>query len=74
MRCNIDQGGRRVRRTIGYLCITIGALLLLAWAIPGGGWVAWVVTTLLLAAGAFAIFEARRGWCAVRAMGFRTPV
>ena len=27
-----------------------------------------------LAGGAFAVFEARAGWCAVRAMGFRTPL
>ncbi|MBT6728200.1 MAG: hypothetical protein HOA75_15830 [Deltaproteobacteria bacterium] len=24
--------------------------------------------------GAFAIFEARAGWCVIRAMGFKTPL
>jgi hypothetical protein len=34
----------------------------------------WVVGGLLVAGGLFAWFEARRGWCAVRALGFKTPV
>ena len=28
----------------------------------------------LFAMGAFAVFEARAGWCVVRAMGFKTPM
>jgi len=26
-----------------------------------------------IASGAFAVFEAIKGWCAIRAMGIRTP-
>jgi hypothetical protein len=32
------------------------------------------VTLLILLSGVFAIFEARAGWCIVRAMGFKTPI
>lgn len=40
-----------------------------AWPI----WV-YVLAASLITGGAFAVFEARTKWCAVRAMGFRTPI
>ncbi len=52
----------------------IGVVLLLAWAIRSEGWVAWATTIAVLAGGAFMIFEARAGWCAIRAMGIKTPI
>ncbi|HET9929795.1 MAG TPA: hypothetical protein VFQ35_03875 [Polyangiaceae bacterium] len=51
-----------------------GAASALFWALPHGGALAWTATLGLLASGAFAIFEARKGWCAVRALGIKTPV
>lgn len=64
--CNIGRTGRVVRGTIGLACLGIGIWLLLTdraafWA------------TGLCAIGAFAIFEALKGWCAIRAIGMRTP-
>jgi hypothetical protein len=35
---------------------------------------AWGGAIFFIAAAAFAFYEARKGWCAVRAMGFKTPV
>ena len=34
----------------------------------------WLLVVLPILAGAFALFESYHGWCAVRAMGFRTPI
>lgn len=72
--CNIDSRGKVVRLIYGVVLIVIAIVLLFAWALPTGSLWAWVVTVLCSAGGAFAVFEARAGWCAVRAMGFKTPV
>ena len=73
MRCNIDAHGkaRRFRGGIAALLVAflIGALMLLQ-LVTGLGW--WIAAGVLAALGAFAIFEARAGWCAMRAMGIRT--
>jgi hypothetical protein len=74
MTCNIDAKGKRVRLIYGIVLVVAGIVLLFVWALPSGGILAWVVTVALLAGGMFSIFEARAGWCAVRAMGFKTPV
>ena len=34
----------------------------------------WVPIVVLLLGGGFGVYEGRTGWCAVRAMGFKTPV
>jgi hypothetical protein len=72
--CNIDRRGRAIRWTGGWVMITLGAVLLAAWAVPGGGACAWTGSVTLLGAGVFCLFESRAGWCAVRAMGFKTRV
>ena len=62
---NISNTGRLVR---GF-----GALVLLVGA--GFGFIvsAWLGTVLAVA-GAFVLFEALRGWCVMRACGFKTPL
>lgn len=72
--CNIDAKGKAVRLRMGLFLVFAGALTAFGWAIPSGATVAWTVSVVLLSAGAFAVFEARAGWCAVRAMGFKTRV
>lgn len=74
MQCNIDARGKAVRLINGIVGFIVGIVLLFAWALPRGGWIAWTVTGAVLAAGAFSIFEARAGWCIVRAMGFKTRI
>ncbi len=34
----------------------------------------WIAVAGSILGGAFAIFEARKGWCIVRAIGFKTPL
>ncbi len=36
--------------------------------------VAWTCVTVAAISGAFAVFEASIGWCAARAMGFKTKI
>ena len=49
-------------------------LALLAGLAVLSGWWWWLAAGVLGLFGAVGIFEGRKGWCAVRAMGFRTPV
>jgi uncharacterized membrane protein HdeD (DUF308 family) len=72
--CNIDARGRALRLIGGVLVLLAGLALLWFRARPAGSALAWVVTVLLLLSGAFMIFEARAGWCVIRAAGFRTRV
>ena len=63
--CNIDRKGRRARAISGAVCMAVALGGFLA------GW--WTVATLLLIVGLFQLFEAAKGWCVMRAMGFKTP-
>lgn len=75
MQCNIDAKGKSVRLIGGMISLLIGLILGgLAFAhVVDGQWV-WPVVIATLLSGAFQIFEARAGWCVLRAMGFKTPV
>jgi hypothetical protein len=74
MQCNIDARGKRLRLINGIVTTMIGLALLLTWALPSDRWVPWIVTIAVIAGGAFMMFQARAGWCVVRAMGFKTPI
>ena len=71
--CNIDQRGAKVRRVWGVLCIVIGWVLAAAALVVGPGWL-WIPAGLAWGAGVFALYEARKKWCVVRALGIKTPV
>jgi len=72
--CNIDQRGRTVRIVIAALLestgLLLGVLWFLAWTPP---WTIWPAAAIWLS-GMFVLFEALMGWCAVRALGFKTPI
>jgi hypothetical protein len=72
MQCNIDGRGRRWRAISGVVCLA-AAIGLLAWSWPADR-TTWIAAGILAAVGAFQLFEARRGWCVLRAMGWRTPL
>lgn len=72
LQCNIDARGRLARLIGGIVVLIAGVGLMLLWAIPSGAGLAWVIAVGVMLAGAFAIFQARAGWCAMRAMGFKT--
>lgn len=72
LQCNIDAQGKRIR-LIGGILMSIAAILLIAlWAWGSGSMLAWAISLFVLVAGAFMIFEARQGWCVMRAMKFKT--
>jgi len=72
LQCNINAKGKAIRLVYGIVLFLTGVILAIAWARPTGGWIAWTIVTALVLGGAFAVFEARAGWCVIRAMGFRT--
>ena len=72
MTCNIDRRGRVVRSIMGIVLLGIAAI----WypSTPAGASV-WLYAAqgLLALSGGFTIFEGLAGWCAIRAMGIKTP-
>lgn len=75
LECNIDAKGKAARLMGGLAGIAfsllLAALLLADVVSHGFGWYA-VAGSFF--GGAFAVFEARAGWCVVRAMGIKTPL
>ena len=75
MQCNIDARGKAVRLVAGICCVLAGILLLILNQSSIAAGPIWLIASIvLMAMGAFAIYEAWAGWCALRAMGFRTRV
>jgi cyanate permease len=72
--CNIDARGKRARLISGIVQLAAALGVAGVWAWPSGSRVAWVVAAGLAVGGAFSVFEARAGWCALRAMGIKTRV
>jgi len=71
--CNINRKGRWLRAASGTLAIVVACGIVLA----DSSWsptLRWAAAAVLALVGAFQIFEAAVGWCAVRAMGYRTPI
>ncbi len=74
MQCNIDNRGRAARIITGILTAAVGiGLIAAAQAGALAGWALWAGLGCL-AGGAFSIFEGVKGWCVVRALGFKTPM
>lgn len=73
--CNIDARGKRARLIYGVLMIILGIVLAAVWAWPDAqAWWKWLVVVACIVGGGFAVFEARAGWCVIRAMGIKTPM
>jgi hypothetical protein len=72
--CNIDKRGRIARLIYGVVLVATAVVLAFTWAMHTTSVIRWVVVVSCAVAGGFGIFEARKGWCAVRAMGFKTPM
>ena len=70
--CNIDAKGKLARLIYGLIMILAAILAAVFWAWPAGHWQQWLIVSVIFIFGAFGIFEARAGWCIVRAMGIKT--
>jgi hypothetical protein len=71
--CNIDQRGRKARLRGGVVVGLCGVTLLIAGFFMHSP-VTMLVGIFVWFTGAFMIFEGLRGWCALRAMGIKTPM
>jgi hypothetical protein len=74
LRCNIDGRGRVARLIWGLLLLILAVGILFLYALPTGSVLSWAAVIFCFVAGAFAVFEAGAGWCAIRAIGFKTPM
>jgi hypothetical protein len=73
MQCNIDDRGARYRRIWGLANLFIAALAAVM-ALWTNLWWFWIVAAIALVAGLLGLYEARKKWCVMRAMGFKTPM
>jgi hypothetical protein len=71
--CNINARGKRRRFIIGILLL-LAAILVGIWGWREGSEIFGIFSGVLALGGGFSVFEAAAGWCAVRAMGFKTRV
>ena len=69
--CNIDQFGRIVRFITGFLLFFTGSIMFMT-AMPGDGLWWRLFQGFITLLGIFILFEGAMGWCALRAMGFKT--
>ena len=74
LECNIGAAGKAARLRLGLLGVAGGVVLGILTAVGFLPSLAWWGALGSIAGGSFAIWEARAGWCIVRAMGFKTPV
>jgi hypothetical protein len=73
VQCNIDQRGRKARLVTGAMVDTVGAILILTGVLRND--TALIVAGAVVSlAGLFMIFEGAKGWCVVRALGFKTKI
>ena len=70
---NIDQSGRKMRMRGGILACVVGVVLTV-WGAVSGSRGMLIAGIFLIVTGAFMIFEASHGWCALRAMGLKTKM
>jgi len=73
--CNIDAKGRVVRFVTGVFAIIAGfvlAILVTQGVLSPEPY--WMLVTGSIIGGIFAMWEARAGWCVVRAIGIKTPL
>ncbi|MDP6199762.1 MAG: hypothetical protein QF531_03240 [Candidatus Poseidonia sp.] len=75
LECNIDAQGKVARFLGGAASVVAGLLLaVLLYTDILVFDLGWYAVAGALFGGAFAIWEARAGWCIVRAIGIKTPL
>ena len=71
---NIDQRGKTARLVLGAFIEAIGLLLGVLWFMElTPAWTMWSAGVVWIV-GIMVIIEALIGWCALRALGVKTPV
>lgn len=73
--CNIGAAGKAFRFKVGMASVFGGIILGLLMALGAlTSPIFWFPVAGSILGGAFSIWEARAGWCVVRAMGIRTSI
>ena len=73
--CNIDARGKAARMKLGIRLVILSLILATLTyfeIIPAT--IGWLATAASFSGGAFTIWESRKGWCVIRAMGFKTKI
>jgi uncharacterized membrane protein YiaA len=71
MHCNINAKGKAARLIIGVCLVGLGAIAL---TVTHSSPVMIGIALAVVLAGLFAVFEGWAGWCALRALGFKTRI
>ncbi len=72
--CNIGSKGKLFRLIIGLLLVSVGIVLVSLFNYDVLiSYTALTIGLMSIMGGLFAIWEAREGWCVVRAIGIKTP-
>jgi hypothetical protein len=74
LQCNIDSRGKVARFIYGVVLLFAGCALIWFWAWNSQSIMRWALSIACGSMGAFSIFEARAGWCVIRAIGMKTPM
>lgn len=73
MKPNIEKRGRIARGVTGTLCVLAGiGLWVVSW--PESLTYRGIASVVLVLAGVFQWYEAKKSWCVARACGIRTPM
>ena len=72
--CNVDRKGRMFRFAMSLILLVLGMALVMCWLVGMLPWWGWVAGGVILCLGVFVLFEASKGWCALRAMGIKTKI
>jgi hypothetical protein len=73
--CNIGAAGKAFRLKLGIALVSTGVILGLVMALDIlSSSIFWLPVAGCILGGVFTIWEARAGWCVVRAMGIRTSI
>ena len=71
--CNIDRRGQKARSIGGSIVVLCGIALILVGTLMNSRRTL-IAGVFFCVIGSFMIFEGARGWCALRAMGIKTPL
>jgi len=85
LECNIGERGKAARIKLGIAAVILGIIhaILTFFTLPPFLWdnlpkisttVSWIIVCCIILGGVFSIWEGRKGWCIVRAMGFKTKI
>ncbi|MDZ4754900.1 MAG: hypothetical protein SGJ11_10445 [Phycisphaerae bacterium] len=74
MQCNIDSRGKAARLVAGAAVEVAGLVLVTCWLLESLPLWGGILGGISVIAGLFLMFEGAVGWCALRALGVKTPL